>query len=190
MLGRIYKISGGGKFYIGSTTEILVRRLKHHRGHSREQRKMNSDFFKHFLELGWDNATIELIEEIEVETRKQLLERENIHIREGMNDDMCLNMKRPVITEEERKATNKTSYDIRRKADPEKENRRQVEWRKNNPEKYRAQVERVKERMRNKVVEEGTKSVWRRNHPEKYAEEKKRTAEKNKERLRMKKNLP
>lgn len=182
MLGRIYKISGGGKFYIGSTTETLDKRLKHHRGHSREQRKMSSNFFKHFLELGWDNATIELIEEIEVETRKQLLERENIHIREVINDVKCLNMKRPVITEEERNETNKNCYDIRRKADPEKENRRQVEWRKNNPEKYRAQVERVKERMRNKVVEDGVKSVWRRNHPEKYADEKKRTAEKNKER--------
>lgn len=187
MLGRIYKLSGGGKFYIGSTTETLYRRLIRHKSKSKNEDRKDSILYRHFLDLGWEHVVIELIEEVKVETRKQLLERECVHIKEAMKDANCLNINRPITTPEEKKELNKVTSKKIRTNNPEQERERVAEWRKNNPEKYKAQIDRVKEKQRNKIVENGVKNVWRQNHPEKYEEEKKRTAEKNKERAQAKK---
>ena len=189
MLGRIYKLSGGGKFYIGSTTETLKGRLKHHRSRSNDSDRRQSELYIHFKNIGWEQAIIELIEEIEVETRKQLLERECIYIKESMKDPHCLNKNRPTRTTHEKKEQDKVISRKIRTENPERERSRVAEWRRNNPEKYREQIDRVLAKDRNKVVEDGVKKSWRRKNPEKYAEEKKRTAEKNKQRMLAKKNL-
>lgn len=189
MLGRIYRLSGNGKFYIGSTCETLARRLVRHKSRSNDPDRKNASLYKYFRDLGWENAIIELIEEVEVDTRRQLLERECCHIKEAMKDDNCLNINRSITTVEEKKELSKVISKKIRTENPDRERERLSEWRKNNPEKYRAQLERVKEKQRNKVVENGVKNIWRQNHPEKYAEEKKRTAEKNKERALAQKDF-
>jgi predicted GIY-YIG superfamily endonuclease len=46
MIGRIYKISGGGKFYIGSTTQTLYKRFKNHRSKSKEEKRKNTPLYR------------------------------------------------------------------------------------------------------------------------------------------------
>lgn len=139
MLGRIYKIEGGGKFYIGSTTCELKYRLKKHRSKSKEIVAKNTPLYVHFREIGWQNANITQIEQFEITSRKDLLIRECEYIKNFLDNENCLNRKRPVITKEEKKLSDKIYGRKIRKENPEKERQRLKEWRKNNPEKWKEQ---------------------------------------------------
>lgn len=150
MLGRIYKLEGGGKFYIGSTTCNLKYRLKKHRSKSKEQVSATIPVYVHFREIGWENATISLIEEFEMTSKPELLSRECTYIKQYIGTENCLNHNKPIITPEERKEQNRLYSKVRRKADPEHERARLQEWRKNNPDKRREQTKRYNERKRDK----------------------------------------
>jgi hypothetical protein len=188
MFGRIYRLIGGDKFYIGSTIQTLARRLSKHKSRSKEKDRKNSNLYKYFTEIGWENVTIELIEEIEIKTRKDLFELECKYIRDSLIDEKCLNINRPVRTIEERKEQDRQIGKRIRSERPDHERERVAEWRRKNPEKYRAQVQRFLEKQKNtKYENQLLKKKWRRENPEKYAEEKRKTAEKNKERALGKK---
>ena len=188
MFGRIYRLIGGDKFYIGSTIQSLPRRLSKHKSRSKEENRKNSVLYKYFTEIGWDNVSIELIEEIEIETRKQLFELECKYIKQSLIDEKCLNINRPVRTIEERKEQDRQIGKRIRSERPDHERERVAEWRRKNPEKYRAQVQRFLEKQKNtKSENQNLKKKWRRENPEKYAEEKRKTAEKNKQRALAKK---
>jgi len=188
MFGRIYRLIGGDKFYIGSTIQTLTRRLSKHKSRSKEKDRKNSNLYKYFTEIGWENVTIELIEEIEIKTRKDLFELECKYIRDSLIDEKCLNINRPVRTIEERKEQDRQIGKRIRSERPDHERERVAEWRRKNPEKYRAQVQRFLEKQKNtKYENQLLKKKWRRENPEKYAEEKRKTAEKNKERRLLKK---
>ena len=92
MIGRIYRLIGGDKFYIGSTIQSLSRRLSKHKSRSKEEDRKNSNLYKYFTEIGWENVSIELIEEIQIETRKELFELECKYIKKLLIDEKCLNI--------------------------------------------------------------------------------------------------
>lgn len=155
MIGRIYRLEGGGKFYIGSTTCTLKNRLKHHRSKSNEPIALNVPVYVHFRELGWQNASINLIEEFEISSRKDLLSRECEIIKQFIQEDECLNCNRPIITSEEKKERDRKYGKIRRETDPERERKRLQEWRKNNPDKRKEQTKRYNQRKNQKDISGG-----------------------------------
>jgi hypothetical protein len=152
MIGRVYKLEGGGKFYIGSTTCSLKNRLKHHRSKSSESISKNRQLYVHFRELGWENVNIILLEEFEISSRKDLLQRECEILKENINIETCLNRNLPIITPEEKKQRDRIGGKARREIDPERERLRLQEWRKNNPEKWKAQYTRYNQRKKEKDI--------------------------------------
>lgn len=150
MIGRIYKISGGGKFYIGSTTQTLKLRIKNHRSKSKEECRKNTPLYRHFNEIGWSNAVIEPLHEQDFANKSEMFEAEKAEILKYETDDNCLNHARPVITAEEKRERDREYGRKRRQANPERERNRVAEWRRNNPDKYAQQVARSVERQRQK----------------------------------------
>lgn len=149
MIGRIYKLEGGGKFYIGSTTCELNYRLKKHKSKSNELISKNRLLYLHFKEIGWNNANMILILEVEVNLRNELLKYEKDEIMKVINDPNCLNSILPITTIEERKKRNLDYDRQRRQKNPEKQRARLQKWREANPEKYKEQYSRhnAKKRM-------------------------------------------
>jgi hypothetical protein len=139
MIGRIYKLEGGGKFYIGSTICELKYRLKKHRCKSNETNSKNRLVYIHFKEIGWDNCKIILLKEVEVKDRNELLNYEKEEILNVINDNNCLNSILPIITDAEKKKRDAEYSKKRRQSNPERERERLQKWRKANPEKYKQQ---------------------------------------------------
>jgi hypothetical protein len=88
MIGRVYRLKCGDKFYIGSTIQALNKRLI---GHKFDAKRKPHKCYKYFNEQGWDNVTIELLEEGEFENTKALRKREGEYILLYINDENCLN---------------------------------------------------------------------------------------------------
>lgn len=97
MKGLIYKLVGGGKDYYGSTTRCLPSRYAEHKWGAKNGKQGGA--YSYFNEIGWDNVRIELVEEVSVETIRDLHEIENRYISENE----CLNRQRAFLSEEERK---------------------------------------------------------------------------------------
>jgi hypothetical protein len=146
MIGRIYKIQGNDKFYIGSTTCDLKYRLKKHRSKSKEEVSINNPLYKYFRVIGWENASITLIKEVQINTKKELLEIEKSEILQVKHDLNCLNSNMPILTLEEKKKRDSEYSKLRRQANPERERERLQKWRKENPEKRREQTKREREK--------------------------------------------
>jgi hypothetical protein len=83
MIGKVYKITGKGKSYVGSTTQDLKQRLWSHFKTSLDTTgRRNSVLYKFIRENGTDHFTIELIEEYPCETIKELRTREQYWLDE------------------------------------------------------------------------------------------------------------
>lgn len=152
MFGRIYKLSGGGKFYIGSTTQTLNLRLKNHRSKSKEETRKHTPLYIHFNQIGWSQCTIEMIIEQEFESKKTMLEMERKYIDINIKNNECLNHNRPTITPSEKKQRDHCYGKIHRSENKETERQRVAAWRKNNPEKHAEQVKRSVEKQRSKRI--------------------------------------
>jgi len=146
MLGKIYKIEGGSKFYIGSTIQDITKRFKNHKSKSKENKRSNTPLYKHFNEIGWENATIYVIEELNIINKIELLEKENEIIKCHLNDPSCLNSNLVKITKEEKKEKDKKYAKFRRQENPTRERERLNKWRENNPEKRKEQTKRYREK--------------------------------------------
>ena len=81
MIGRIYKLEGGDRFYIGSTTCSLHKRLSKHKSKSKEKCAENREVYIHFRNIGWDNVVITLIDESLYPSKRELFQRENEEIK-------------------------------------------------------------------------------------------------------------
>lgn len=117
MLGLIYAVvnSDYSKVYIGSTTSNLKHRLNQHK-HSLKGYQGAGCRYITVMEIIHDgDYSIELVEEYECDTRKQLLEREQFWIE---NTPYCVNTQRAVRTPEQAKEYRQT-YHQERKEDPE-----------------------------------------------------------------------
>ena len=148
MIGRIYRIDGGDKFYIGSTTQGLKIRLKNHRSKSKEISRQNTPLYSHFNMIGWEHALISIVQEFEVTDRKQLSLKEDEVVREHINDEKCLNKSRVNVTSDERKARDIAYGKKRREANKESEKERVKQWRLLNPDKWSEQSRRYRERKK------------------------------------------
>ena len=144
MIGRLYRIDGGGKFYIGSTTQELKKRLKNHRSKSKENHRKTTPLYEHFNTIGWSYAIITLIEEVEVFDRHELLGMEDILVRNSLNDPNCLNKTCVIVTPEQKREQDREYGKIRRENQKEREKERLRLWRQNNPEKWREQTKRYR----------------------------------------------
>jgi Fe-S-cluster containining protein len=109
--GKIYKLSGNNQIYIGSTVRTLTERYNRH----------ISSFKRCIYTTAWailtdTNATIELIELYPCNTKEELLMRERYYI-EAME---CVNKLCPILTDSERKESNRKRYSKYCKKHPEK----------------------------------------------------------------------
>ena len=91
MIGRIYKITSSSteKIYIGSTTKKLTNRLRTHEINYKAFQNVNYHYIRSYDILEKENYKIELLEKIEYETKRELLEREGYYIRK--HRDICVN---------------------------------------------------------------------------------------------------
>ena len=91
MIGRIYKITSinTDKIYIGSTTKSLTERLLKHEYNYKAFQNGKYHCVKSYDILEKENYEIQLLEEIEYETKNELREREGYHIRK--HRDICVN---------------------------------------------------------------------------------------------------
>jgi hypothetical protein len=144
MIGRLYRIDGGGKFYIGSTTQELKKRLKNHRSKSKENHRKTTPLYEHFNTIGWVTATITLIKEVVILNRLELLGIEDILVRNSLNDPNCLNKICVIVTPEQKREQDREYGKIRRESQKERERERVRIWRQNNPEKWREQTKRYR----------------------------------------------
>ena len=146
MIGRVYRIEGCGKFYIGSTTQNLKTRLKNHKSKSKETSRQKTPLYMHFNLIGWEHARITSIQELEITDRKQLSLKEDEVIRENIDNEHCLNKARVKITEEERKVRDSLYGKKRREKCKNEEKERVKTWRMLNPEKWKEQTLRYRQR--------------------------------------------
>ena len=103
--GTIYKLSDNeGHFYFGSTTLILRERYAHHKFSSkikcRGSEKYQTFTYEKFCN---DDIKIEIIEEVVVESIRELKKIENQYIVKYRNDLKCLNKYKAFQTDEEKK---------------------------------------------------------------------------------------
>jgi len=90
---KIYKIIGiDGYYYIGSTTSELRFRLNNHKQLAKKYPERYE--YKHMNTIGWDKYTIELIEDYECSSKKELNSRTKHLIKQSKHDKYCLNHKK------------------------------------------------------------------------------------------------
>jgi len=95
---KIYKATGNGLNYYGSTINTLSQRLS---GHKND--KKNGKTCSMFSLLEMEDFKFELVENYPCNNKKELLERERFYIE---NND-CVNKKKPIITIKEEKQRRK-----------------------------------------------------------------------------------
>ena len=94
-MNKIYKIiNEDGRIYIGSTSQKLNIRFNSHK--SKNKKGINRCALKVF---NMNTATIELLEDLGGLDKKQVLLKE----REYIENTICINKDRPIVTAEERK---------------------------------------------------------------------------------------
>ena len=107
---KIYKLIDciNHNFYIGSTCDILSKRLSWHKDCSKQnpERKV----YKYFNSIGWEKVKIILIEEHVLENREQQLREEDRILTNFLNDPKCLNSLR-AFTGLDKDTYNKERYE-------------------------------------------------------------------------------
>ena len=154
MKGLVYRFQcrQTGKFYIGSTTQDIKKRLKNHKSKAKEEHRKNTPLYSHVNLVGWNSIDVIIVFEEEFVSRTQLLQLEKDEIMKHLNDANCLNNNRPIRTSEEKKEQDKEYGKQRRIEQKEKERERVRKWRLDNPEKYaeqkRRSIEKINEKRR------------------------------------------
>ncbi len=93
-IAKIYKlINEDNLFYIGSTTYDLEERLKKHK-YFKNNYLTSKKLFENNKQV-----IIELIEEFNFESKKEILEKEKYYIEMYINDNNCVNKNLPFITD-------------------------------------------------------------------------------------------
>ena len=98
---KIYKIVSDytDKIYIGSTTQLLCKRIYNHKKHYQEFKKNIGRYIRSFdlIELG--EVDIILLENVKCESKEQLHARERYYIE--LNKEICVNKNIPTRTDKE-----------------------------------------------------------------------------------------
>jgi hypothetical protein len=110
---KVYKITGGGLVYIGSTTQTLAQRLSDHRS---SLKAYNSGKRQHLITsfqiLNLPDCCITLVEDVKCERKEQLLARE----RYWIENTTCVNRMVPLRTKAEYRMDNSEENKNRCKA--------------------------------------------------------------------------
>lgn len=192
--GKIYRIlCDDGHYYIGSTFNELKCRFRQHK----EAAKIStSRVYTYINSIGWDKAHMNLIEDWPCGSKACLLEREAFYINELKDDELCLNINRSAVTNDERSQIRKTYYETHREEiikktkeyvekNKEKADQYQAEYREKNAEKRRAYTKQYTEEH----------PEWKKTYDKQYYESNKEEimkktkeyVEKNKEKIRQRK---
>jgi len=142
--GKIYKITSDStdKIYIGSTCQLLCKRIAKHRGNYKEFLNGKGHFITSYELIKLDDAIITLIEDYPCDRREQLHARERYYIE--LNKAICVNKIIPTRTEKEYKEANKEKAKEQRKAhyqnNKEKTNEYRKEYYQNNKDKLNEKI--------------------------------------------------
>jgi hypothetical protein len=129
--------------------KTLKDRMKHHKALLKDPVRSRSPVYTHFNTVGWDNnAEITLISEYDTDDRTELRQHEMDELMKVVGDPLCLNKNRPMITPEDKKATDKEYGRIRRQQMKEHERERVRLWRLNNPDKRKEQTQRYRDKKK------------------------------------------
>ena len=174
--GKIYKIQCcDGHYYIGSTTQKLNHRLSNHKQSAKSE---TSKVYNYINLIGWDNVQIELIEDYPCSKKSELNEREDYHIRQSKEDELCLNINSAQLTDEKRKEQKKEYYEANKEAIIEK-TRKYVEKNREVVDKKRAQY-----RKENAKLLSEKQKQYALENKEKIVEARKQYNKENKDRIR------
>lgn len=172
--GKIYSISSAtaGICYIGSTTNTLINRLRHHCHCYDAYRDTGNGKFSISSRkvLDYDDYRIQLIENYPCQNRDELWAREAYYI---LNTENCINDNIPGRSKKQYYQDNREKISETRRLD-----------RKANPEKHR--VWSLRTRTKNKHRNALRRKLARRDNPEKSRMEQRRFRVKHSERLRNK----
>lgn len=165
--GKVYKLvnSVDNEIYVGSTCKKLTDRLTDHK---KKAKVRNSKVYKHLTQIGWNNVSIELLENFACESKDELLKRERYYIDELKSS---LNTVLPTRTPKEYKQQHK-----------EKLLESNRKWEQDNREKRKAQSLIVRQNNRQKLADR-SKEYYNANK-EKIAQRKKLYRENNKDKIK------
>lgn len=99
--GKIYKLvcNHCGEFYVGSTTEpYLSRRLSSHKSVAKKNGSVK--LYAHFIQFGWDQASITLLESFACDNNDELRAKEELWLQQLQPS---LNAKKAFATIDDRK---------------------------------------------------------------------------------------
>lgn len=167
--GKIYKLTGGGETYYGSTILTLSKRKSLHKTKPLNNIPNAIDF------------AIELVELFSCETKQELLQRE----RWWIENNKCINKIIPIATEEERKENKIRNKNIHAKKFREK-HKDDIIWKEKQIESKKKYREANKEKI-NKIRSERYKSDSEYN--EKVRQQRKEAQRRYRERRKIKNNL-
>jgi len=141
--GKIYKLidNTNGNIYIGSTCAPLKERLQGHKDSYNRNKKKDGKGNVSYNIIKNNDYRIELLENFPCKSRQELFSKE----REYIENNKCINIKRPIITHQE-------LLDKRKK------------WKTNNKDK----VAKYLEKNKDKIAE--SKRKWANNNKDKIAE--------------------
>ena len=170
---KVYKLQDNINFYfyIGSTCNELRKRLQQHKVMSKIEK--NRKVYSYFNSIGWENVKIILIQEFNLENRHQLLREEDKVIQIYLQDQKCLNVKRPFYglePKEQKEVYRKTNKEHLKEAD----------------KKYRAEnyeqisIKQKQYRDKNKEMFSEYKKNWYENNKSEILEKRKIQYEQNK----------
>ena len=74
------------KYYIGSTTQPLHKRLYDHKSNYKSYQNQKKNYVTSFEVIKYDDCYIELLEEINCDNKEELIKREGEWIRANLND--------------------------------------------------------------------------------------------------------
>ena len=192
--GYIYKLTDGNKFYIGSTSLTLEKRLIDHKSLSKIEKRHSQPVYNYFNSTNWENARMETLRECEYTVKADLLRYEREEYDKLSGNPNCLNVMRSFISEDERKLRDKENAANWHQENKERCKESLQEWRKNNPEKVKEQrqrrVDKAKIEQREYYLANQDKKrevlrQWRTANPEKYAEQRKRSIQQINEKRRL-----
>lgn len=124
-LGKIYKIVGNGKVYVGSTTRpLLCQRMSHHRCDFKRWKTGQNNYITSFMCLEDPECYIELLEACPCNSKDELERFE----RKWVEALDCVNKKTPRNTDKEYRDKHKEQHAIQNK-----------KWRNDNIEHFKHQ---------------------------------------------------
>jgi len=104
MVFSVYKISSGDSFYFGFTNNINKRLYAH------KSRLYNGCDYKLYKTIRDNNNVFDLESLYNFEDKDEALNKENLLIKENIDDINCMNSRKSILTREERLESKKKDY--------------------------------------------------------------------------------